>query len=111
MKIFMISILLGLMGLQQVLAGQPIMTVRGSGYANGLCNGTNSYFCIDDIGRQAERDSEWSARSTCSSYQGDLNSWTGLCSTWCSPSSLPNNADLTSVNCRADCSYDCVIRK
>jgi hypothetical protein len=24
---------------------------------------------------------------------------------------LPNNADLTSVNCRADCSYDCVIRK
>jgi hypothetical protein len=96
---------------QTVFASTKIITVRGSGFYSGLCNGTNGYFCIDDIRRAAERDSEWSADSTCRSYNGRLRYWANYCSSWCSPSSLPPNADLTSVNCRADCSYDCEVEE
>lgn len=83
--------------------------VYGTGYSSGFCNGDAfSSWCIRDIQTRAENDANRDADLSCRMKEGYLQQFSRTCSTFCSPSFIPQGQS-SYVSCHARCTYHCEI--
>ena len=86
------------------------VTIYSNGYATDMCDGgPSSYFCYDRLKRRAGDDAARDADIQCRIRNGRIEAFSGYCSNFCNPFSLPNNAPMQFVRCNANCTSTCVI--
>jgi hypothetical protein len=94
-------------GLEKATATRNV-TVFANSTSFGFCGGPSSYFCIDQLKNQVERETGYQLQSNCFAEQGQLQGFPS-CSTNCFPFYMPPNAPMQSANCSAQCTQTCVI--
>lgn len=96
-------LILGLMSLAS------FMTVDGRGSSSGFCYESQFYFCKAEIIDRAKREALRDADFRCQMYKGRIDSFSGICSDFCSPLSPPNPGTSApfSVSCQVSCDYRC----
>jgi len=93
------------------LANTSVIDVRGNGSDVGLCEGNAfAWSCINRVEQRAEDNGQRDAEYQCYAKQGRVISAFGYCSTWCMPSSLPQDDQFHHVQCNANCSVRCEIQ-
>lgn len=106
------AILLASLVLSLNLQAARTISVYGSGYYNGSCDGNNAFFCVDSIKQNARRDALSRADLDCRIMKNGKTqpSYTASCNyDYCTPAYIPMNAPSQYVTCRSECSISCEI--